>query len=183
MYVSFPSYDIANEFTRFPADLESANAILDRLLYLSPTRNLLYVVDAHGSSLRPDHQLQHLGCFLAGLLALGAHEIPPSAFPTSSAFTAEHHMWAARGLGHTCWLTYAESQTGLGPERVQFEAQGSRKWSEVLGLWEKGGRVGQIPGLNEFGKPLKEEDVDVERGIQRDYFLSDPRYLLRPEVR
>ncbi|KAH7907888.1 glycoside hydrolase family 47 protein [Hygrophoropsis aurantiaca] len=52
--------------------------ILLNNLFLSPTRQLLYVTDIaqFKASTRVSHAFEHLSCFLPGLLALGAHTLP-----------------------------------------------------------------------------------------------------------
>lgn len=145
-------------------DLRSADAIIKELLYVSPTRKLLYVADARRDSLRPDNNMQHLSCFIAGLFALGAVTIPD---------VDPRHAWAAEGLAHTCWLTYAESATGLGPERVHFRNTGA-KWVDEVAAWEEAGRPGDVP-------PGVRDAVIVPES-EREYKSEDPRYLLRPEV-
>ncbi|KAG6828534.1 hypothetical protein H0H93_014853, partial [Arthromyces matolae] len=54
--------------------LKSIEGIIKWLLYVSPTRDLLYVGSMNGRTF--DHGVEHLACFLPGLLALGAHTIP-----------------------------------------------------------------------------------------------------------
>ncbi|KAF7330402.1 alpha-1,2-Mannosidase [Mycena venus] len=65
--------------------LRATTHILTTLLYVSPTRHLLYVTDTSSATFdhagRPTHKLEHLSCFLPGLLALGAHTAPPSTTP------------------------------------------------------------------------------------------------------
>lgn len=147
------------------ADLQSANAIIDELLYLSPSRKLLYVADANRHTMTPDNNLQHLSCFIAGLFALGAVTIPD---------VDPRHAWAAEGLAHTCWLTYADTTTGLGPERIHFPVSG-KKWVDEIATWEKEGRVGGVPpGVN--------QTAPVGEGEGKEYIATDARYLLRPEV-
>ena len=149
-------------------DLRDISAVLRDLLYLSPTRGLLYVTDTNANI--PSHTLEHLSCFLPGLLALGAHRLPLS--PRFTLRERERHMWAAQGLAQTCWLTYADAETGLGPDEVRFTA-GGRRWLEVVEEWEQGGRVGEVPpGLRQ---------VAPER-VERDYRATKPGYFLRPEV-
>src|ERR1700731_3429960 len=94
----------------FPADLQSVTGILDTLLYLSPTRQLLYVTDLWDGI--PSRRMEHLACFLPGVIAMGAATLPLS--------PAEHerHMWAARGLTHTCWTLYADNASGLAPDII-----------------------------------------------------------------
>ncbi|KAF4586522.1 hypothetical protein EYR38_010801 [Pleurotus pulmonarius] len=146
--------------------LASINGIIDQLLYISPRRQLLYVTDVVSG--RPVYDLQHLSCFLPGLLALGAHTLALA--PRDK----ERHTWAAKGLAQTCWITYADQATGLGPDGVQFDDQ-SRRWVDVLAEWEGGGRKGGVPpGVG---------DVPAERAAERrDYRVSSSVYLLRPET-
>ena len=67
----------------------------------------------------PSHKLEHLTCFLPGLLALGAATLPD---------IPPRHMWAARAFAHTCWTLYADSPSGLAPDEeikaVYFSAAG-----------------------------------------------------------
>lgn len=146
------------------------DGIINRLLYLSPTRKLLYVTDTSYGT--PTHNLEHLACFLPGLLALGAHTLPAADL---GARDRERHMWAARGLAYTCYVTYADQKTGLGPDGVRFDEGGTR-WVDELREWEEEGRAGGVPpGL---GEVLPEHDVE-----KRDYQHSSSVYILRPEVR
>ncbi|KAJ8689444.1 hypothetical protein PTI98_012347 [Pleurotus ostreatus] len=149
--------------------LASMDGIINHLLYLSPTRKLLYVTDTSYGT--PTHNLEHLACFLPGLLALGAHTLPAADL---SPHDRERHMWAARGLAYTCYVTYADQRTGLGPDGVQFDEGGTR-WVEALGEWEAEGRAGGVPpGVNEV---LPEQDKE-----KRDYQDSSSVYILRPET-
>ena len=137
------------------------------MLYLSPRRKLLYVTDVLRTSLRPVGDFQHLSCFLAGLFALGAATIPN---------LDARHGWAAEGLAHTCWVTYAESATGLGPESIIFKPPAvGNKWVDELRFWDKQGQPGDPPGVHD-AKPVK-------LGEDTEYEVRDRRYLLRPEVR
>jgi mannosyl-oligosaccharide alpha-1,2-mannosidase len=146
------------------------------------------------------HQFEHLACFFPGLLALGAHTLPLSSFklPTAifdsladegirdlSEFSLKDlHMWAAEGLAQTCWIMYADTATGLGPEMVamQLPEDGEPvRWVDVLKSWKKSGSRGIVPGLRP-AEPLGHMDDLPEKMKKRDYFMRDERYLLRPEV-
>jgi mannosyl-oligosaccharide alpha-1,2-mannosidase len=88
------------------------------------------------------------------------------------------HQWAAIGLAKTCWTTYADQVTGLGPDgMVMTKPQGTDphagKWIEQVELWEQRGEVGQPPGL---------QDVPPAPAGSRDYISQNKHYLLRPEV-
>ncbi|KAL1752167.1 glycoside hydrolase family 47 protein [Schizophyllum commune] len=124
---------------------------------------------------RPSHNFEHLTCFLGGLLALGARTVPDldgSSAPatagnfTRSALNAPHptftprdrqlHMWAAEGLTETCWATYADMPSGLGPDGV-----------------------GVPPGA----RPVEPIPADVENRAQAlDYRVRSNSWLLRPET-
>jgi len=150
--------------------LKSATSIINNLLFLTPKRKLLYVTDLSYEA--PTHVFEHLSCFLPGLLALGAHslDLPPK--------VKELHQWAAEGLAYTCYVTYADQATKLGPDEMIMdqwaEGNGAGTWVNHLKEWEEAGRPGGIPpGLRE---------VPVMRPGHRDYEARKPAYLLRPET-
>lgn len=153
-------------------DLKSANAIINNLLYITPKRHLLFVTDTNDG--KPSYTFEHLSCFLPGLLALGVHTIPDL-----SPRDKELHTWAAEGLAFTCWMSYADQATGLGPDEMKMkmddwgeDKQG--KWMTHIERWEKEGRPGGVPpGLHEV-LPAKKEDWEYEH--------QKTTYLLRPEV-
>lgn len=155
-------------------DLEAVNGILKHLLYLTPNRHLLYVTDTQGTQASPSYDFEHLSCFLPGLLALGAHALP------LSAEDRQLHEWAAEGLGYTCWMTYADHETGLGPDVMimdswLYDPDGFKgRWLDHVKAWKKKGSMGIPPGLQEGPtKPI---------GL-REYTAKQTGYLLRPEVR
>lgn len=131
--------------------------------------------------------------FLPGMLVLGAH---------AGERERERHMWAANGLAYTCYLAYADQESGLGPDVLQM-TRGGRRWVEALREWEGGvegvnedeaeveveagvgivgkrGREGVPPGL---GEPARERNGTwVEKETKRDYYDYRRQYMLRPEV-
>jgi hypothetical protein len=71
-------------------------------------------------------KLEHLSCFLPGLFSLGIYTLQHS--PSLLGEDAlKLQRWAAEGLGTTCWLTYADHVTGLGPDEVMFTRWSSPK--------------------------------------------------------
>ncbi|KAF5346464.1 hypothetical protein D9756_010070 [Leucocoprinus leucothites] len=150
--------------------LTSIDGIVNNLLRVTPERELLYVTSQIRTD--PTNNFEHLACFLPGLLALGARTLPFSLLPPDK---AEHHKWAAEGLAHTCYLTYADSRSGLGPDEVQMNDAG--KWMDFVRGWERVGRPHAIPpGLKEPA-PVRKPGKDT-----RDYFVKRPAYYLRPET-
>jgi Glycosyl hydrolase family 47 len=102
------------------SDLASSKGIIDNLLHLTPDRKLLYVTDvSSGPTYYPSRTFEHLSCFLPGLFALGVHSLPESVLNGTD---RELHAWAAEGLAETCWATYADTPTGLGPDEVSMKA-------------------------------------------------------------
>lgn len=139
-------------------------------MFLSPKRKLLYVTDLSFGN--PTHVFEHLSCFLPGLLALGAHTLQLS--PKDK----ELHQWAAEGLAYTCYMTYADQATGLGPDEMIIDqwAEGNKAgtWLSHVKEWEDAGRPGdKPPGLRE---------VPTMAAGERDYRARKSAYLLRPEV-
>ncbi len=182
------------------SDLNSVNGVINNLLYITPTRHLLYVTDKTNGF--ASHKFEHLSCFFPGLLALSVHALSTSPTTDSTSYTEETkqlHLWAAQGLAETCWILYHDQKTGLGPDEVRMLDFGS--WSRSYGekdsqtleekdglwvtqieKWRKGGEKGGVPpGVPESGKKVEKVDEDTEEG--REYRTMKPEYLLRPEVR
>ncbi|KAI6024438.1 glycoside hydrolase family 47 protein [Pisolithus marmoratus] len=127
--------------------LKSARAIIENLLFLTPNRKLLYVTDMNRGTVT--RIFEHLSCFLPGLFALGTKmiDMPPS--------DRELHEWAARGLAYTCYVTYADQQSGLGPDEMVMDPWSindgsSGRWIDHVKAWvEEGKPDGVPPGLHE----------------------------------
>lgn len=148
--------------------MKSIEGIIDKLLFLSPTRQLLYVTDIAGTSETAANQMEHLSCYLPGVLALGAEsvEMPPA--------VKQRHQWAAEGLAYTCWVMYADQASHLGPDNARMSNGG--KWVDALKKWEDEGKP--------HGKPPGVRDSPPEHDAhKRDYSASwSGQYLMRPEV-
>lgn len=158
--------------------------IIENLILISPTRNLVYVTDAP-YGMRPSRKFEHLTCFFPGLLALGADTLPPSIMTDKE---RQLHQWAAEAVGHACWVMYADQLSGLGPEEVLFDAWPSteaageqqEKWITHVQKWEKEGKKGgKPPGIDNAGLPFHGK---IPPGQKKDYFNKNDNYLLRPEV-
>ncbi|BDA50577.1 probable endoplasmic reticulum mannosyl-oligosaccharide 1,2-alpha-mannosidase at C-terminar half [Coccomyxa sp. Obi] len=79
----------------------------------APQGGLLFVGELHGETLEP--KMDHLVCFLPGLLALGhLHGV------NTGAAGEEDDLAIARQLMRTCYEMYARTPTGLAPEIVHF---------------------------------------------------------------
>ncbi|KAF8166576.1 glycoside hydrolase [Mycena galopus ATCC 62051] len=149
--------------------LRAVDSIIDTLLYVTPNRNLLYVTDVTNGS--PSFKFEHLSCFLPGLLALGVHTLD---LPLPK---KELHEWAAEGIATTCWLSYADQASGLGPDEMSMTRPTPYKtaqWTTQLAEWESAGRPGGVPPGLRSAKP------EANIGL-RDYHALKSTYLLRPE--
>ncbi|KAF9071588.1 glycoside hydrolase [Rhodocollybia butyracea] len=120
--------------------LRAVNSIIERLLYITPNREILYVTDAEirqPNRSIPSGSFEHLSCFLPGLLALGAQTLD---LPQNE---KEIHSWAAEGLAYSCWLSYADMQTGLGPDVMsmqKFQKAEDGLWLPRVEKWKEEGR-------------------------------------------
>mmetsp|Transcript_32701 Transcript_32701/g.114897 ORF Transcript_32701/g.114897 Transcript_32701/m.114897 type:complete len:647 (+) Transcript_32701:903-2843(+) len=83
------------------------------LLNRSSPSNLAYVADSDGGIV---HKMDHLACFLAGTLALGAATDPLG--PDSD--RAKRDLHVAQALTHTCVQMYSRMPAKLSPEYVTF---------------------------------------------------------------
>ena len=61
--------------------------------------------------------MDHLVCFLPGLLALGAHT-------HKDCPNYERDMMVAKSLMYTCYQMYSRTATGIAPEYVEFPGGG-----------------------------------------------------------
>lgn len=155
-------------------DLRFTSYVINNLLFLTPERQLLYVTDATIRKYRiaPTHTFEHLACFFPGLLALGVHLLPLNhldalgidattlvddllpadrrAYADLAEFNlADLHLWAAEGLAQTCYLTYADQPTGLGPEIVRMDVdpkEGGIRWMDAMRAWKFGEGSGKGSG-------------------------------------
>jgi len=86
-------------------------------------------------------------------------------------------MWVAEGIAYTCWMSYADQATGLGPDEMKMDRWADDKqgrWMTHVERWEKEGRPGGVPpGLRE---------VPPEKSEKWDYHHQKTTYLLRPET-
>ncbi|KZT66155.1 glycoside hydrolase family 47 protein [Daedalea quercina L-15889] len=155
--------------------IRASTSIIENLLYLTPTRQLLYVTDVTNG--KPSHNFEHLSCFLPGLLALGARTLGPALSPR----VRDLHAWAAQGLAHTCWMTYADHETGLGPDVMRMDHIMKSEdnpygglWLYQVEKWEEAGKPGGVP-------PGLKEGPTMPDG-KRDYRTQRSGYFLRPET-
>jgi hypothetical protein len=156
-----------------PTDLKAASGVIRNLLFLSPTRHLLYLSDIENGQLTG--KFEHLACFFPGLLALGTVTLD---MPESE---RQLHMWAAEGLAHSCWIMYVDQASGLGPELAMMDMWPGDwregRWMNHVDTWQNLGRPGgKPPGVNDPAPPAKADE-------RRDYQLRVATYLSRPEVR
>jgi hypothetical protein len=86
---------------------KAMNGVHKKLIHKSTPSGLTYISEWKNGS--PFHKMDHLACFVGGLLALGA-EGP----------NKERDMETAKGIGETCYQLYHRSPTGLSPEFVNF---------------------------------------------------------------
>ena len=84
------------------------------LLKQSTPSGLWYIADMNNSNL--DTKMDHLVCFMGGLLALGAYTDPLGLMSDR----AQRDLQTAKALTYTCYQMYARMNTGISAEFVQF---------------------------------------------------------------
>lgn len=93
---------------------ESIEGMHEQLLQKSSPSGLTYIADKNKNKM--DHKMDHLVCFMGGLLALGAYHDPLG----MDSPRAVRDMETAKALTYTCYQMYARMATGISPEFVQF---------------------------------------------------------------
>jgi len=86
------------------------------LLQKSTPSELRYIADEGRQSGSIDHKMDHLVCFMGGLLALGAYTDPQGL----ESERAQRDLRTGKALTYTCYQMYARMNTGISPEFVQF---------------------------------------------------------------
>ena len=88
----------------------SANQIMTKFIKFSRPNHMAFpaiLENSDGTDFRAT--MDHLACFLPGMLALGyLHGFPQT------------HLQMARNLTNTCYQFYHQSPSGLSPEEVMF---------------------------------------------------------------
>jgi hypothetical protein len=86
----------------------------NELLQTSTPSGLTYIAEKNDGVL--DHKMDHLVCFMGGLLALGAYTDPLGL----DSDRAQRDLRSAKALTYTCYQMYARMNTGISAEYVQF---------------------------------------------------------------
>jgi len=86
----------------------------DQLLSVSTPSELVFIADQQNGKLHC--QMDHLVCFMGGLLALGAYTDPQGL----DSERAQRDLKTAKALTYTCYQMYARMPTGTSPEWVYF---------------------------------------------------------------
>ncbi|KAI8987953.1 glycoside hydrolase [Mycotypha africana] len=105
------------------------------------------------------YKMDHLACFAPGMLAMGA-----------KIFNRPEDMKVAKGILESCVVMYRSSETNLSPELWTFDQRKFEQY-DALSYDVEEAWVATSASL---------QDMKVQRpdGI----FITDPRYLLRPET-
>lgn len=101
----------------------SIRGVLDNLVYRSSPSNLTYIVErSAGGGVK--HKMDHLVCFVPGMLGLWQVARDHSEETEADIKFAKETLEVAEELMYTCFQMYNRSATGLAPEIVQFRNGG-----------------------------------------------------------
>jgi mannosyl-oligosaccharide alpha-1,2-mannosidase len=95
---------------------EAMQGVHELLLKRSSPSNLLFIADFNGAT--TVDKMDHLACFVPGMLALGAW----SATGQAGTERAQKDLQAAKAMAYTCFQMYDRQATGISPEFVEFRA-------------------------------------------------------------
>lgn len=93
---------------------EAMDGLHRELLQKSVPSGLTYIAEKNNGTL--DLKMDHLVCFMGGLLALGAYTDPQGL----DSERAVRDLRTAKALTYTCYQMYARMITGISAERVRF---------------------------------------------------------------
>ena len=89
---------------------EAMEAIFNKLLQTSVKGHKYFAESRSGRLL---HKMDHLACFIGGLIGLSAKDSP----------NEKEYMAVADGIGETCHISYNSTETRIGPESFHFETE------------------------------------------------------------
>ena len=92
----------------------AVDGVVRKIWKTSAPSGLSFLADLHGS--RTEDKMDHLACFMAGALALGAYTDPRG----RDSPRARRDLRMGQALGYTCYQMYKRHATGLSPEYVVF---------------------------------------------------------------
>ncbi|KFM22865.1 Mannosyl-oligosaccharide 1,2-alpha-mannosidase MNS1 [Auxenochlorella protothecoides] len=97
---------------------QAMDEMLEKLV-LNSTEGHMYIAELDRKTVR--HKMDHLVCFVPGMLALGVHS------GAVGGEKGERYMAVAAGVTETCWHMYDRQASGLSPEIVTFRAGGAMR--------------------------------------------------------
>jgi Glycosyl hydrolase family 47 len=97
---------------------KAVDGVIDILLEASSKTGLAFLSDWTGTA--NVRKMDHLVCFMPGVMALGAHTDPRG--PDS--VRAKRDLAVAKALMHTCHEMYTRQSSGIAPEFVEFPERG-----------------------------------------------------------
>lgn len=159
----------------------SIDGMKRHLLKTSKPNGLVYIAE-RPSGLNQIHssKMDHLVCFMGGLMAMGATEgLPLSKARTMSWWdnTREEDFMIAQELTYTCYQMYAQTPTGLAPEIVVFNDRGSAEYTEFHSI---NSEWWTCPSGDFAIKPLDAHNLQRPETVESLMFLyhltKDPQY-------
>jgi len=91
---------------------KAIDGLHDKLLIKTSKEGLTFISEQKGHT--QHKKMDHLVCFMAGTLALGAYTDPNGL----ESLRAQRDLKTGKALAYTCYQMYARSKSGLGPEIV-----------------------------------------------------------------
>lgn len=127
------------------------NKAFQRLIFTTKG-GLTYIAEEKNG--RVDHKMDHLACFVGGMLIYGARELKPEEVDV---------RWEQTGrqITETCYEMYKRQPTHLAPEATRFNPQGAQ--GQDMGAWNNAGQY--------LLRPEAAEAI-----FYMFYYTGDPKY-------
>lgn len=125
--------------------------MMSRLIFTSKG-GLTYIAEEKNS--RTDHKMDHLACFVGGMLIYGSRQINPEDVDSRWEQTAA-------GITETCYEMYHRQPSHLAPEASRFNPQGVR--GQDMSVWNNAGQY--------LLRPEAAEAI-----FYMFYYTGDPKY-------
>uniref|UniRef100_A0A061RG39 alpha-1,2-Mannosidase n=1 Tax=Tetraselmis sp. GSL018 TaxID=582737 RepID=A0A061RG39_9CHLO len=93
---------------------QAMDEMLERLIHKTTPSGFTYVAELSRSGALV-HKMDHLACFVPGMLALGVHH------KAVQGAKAERYLEVAKGLTETCYQMYRRMPSGIAPEYIEIK--------------------------------------------------------------
>ncbi|CAD7975180.1 unnamed protein product [Amoebophrya sp. A120] len=145
------------------AFLNAMDAMCDKLVQRTAGDKQLLFIGGLDAGVVPDNKMEHLTCFVPGMLVLTLMQLDDDDLPLSDK-RRKTYLKVATGVADTCYEMYRMTKTGLAPEVIAFRAKNDAFTDEIV-----------IPPNLQYSLLRPEA---AESFFYLHHFTNDPKYRL-----